>query len=415
MARRSVGREATLSIPAVQRTIKGFGPAKQSIPSAETIMRPPGTSSDRRTPSPHPAMDYRPPAFLGTVRVVAIAAAALALLVILYVGYWFFMAQALRDGVMAWAEARGAEGYHVAYGGVAVSGFPLRFRITVTAPALGAPQGDPPWLWRAEGAVAELRPWRPGRAVFTVQGEQKVDVDAGALPLSYTSTEGVVGGEVVFADGRLAEARLEIDGLTLVGEDVAWNVVVKKATVKTRRNPARASDYRLSAADFRIEAADITLPKALFLPMGDKVARVHLVASVMGAVGPEPWPRWLPQWRDDGGTVEVSTLDLSYGPLSVLANGTLALDGDLQPIGAFTAKVQGFFETLDIVRDNGLVRDRDAVTAKLVLGVMARRPEGGGPPTVSLAITVQDHKVYAGPVPLATLPAIRWETIGRGP
>ncbi len=34
---------------------------------------------------------------------------------------------------------------------------------------------------------------------------------------------------------------------------------------------------------------------------------------------------------------------------------------------------------------------------------------GTGPPTLNLAITVQDRTLFAGPVALARLPAIRWK------
>ncbi len=102
-------------------------------------------------------------------------------------------------------------------------------------------------------------------------------------------------------------------------------------------------------------------------------------------------------------------LAITYGPLSAQATGTVALDGNMQPVGAFTAKIQGFRETVDALQERGLVRGRDAVTAKLVLGALAKTPAGGGPQTLNLAITVQDRTLFAGPVPLARLPAIDWE------
>jgi hypothetical protein len=116
----------------------------------------------------------------------------------------------------------------------------------------------------------------------------------------------------------------------------------------------------------------------------------------------------LVKWRDGGGTVEVARLNLAYGFLDVWANGTMALDGDMQPIGAFTAKVEGFFPLVDALKEKGLVRARDAVTAKVVLGVLAKKPADGGPPTLNLPLTVQGRKVYAGPLALAQVPAIPW-------
>jgi len=85
----------------------------------------------------------------------------------------------------------------------------------------------------------------------------------------------------------------------------------------------------------------------------------------------------------------------------------VALDAAMQPIGAFTARIEGFFETVDALRENGIIRPRDAVTAKMVLGVLAKRNEAG---RLSLAVplTLQDRRLYAGPVPLIEVPPVSW-------
>jgi hypothetical protein len=90
------------------------------------------------------------------------------------------------------------------------------------------------------------------------------------------------------------------------------------------------------------------------------------------------------------------------------ATGTVALDGRMQPVGAFTARIQGFFEAVEALRARGLIRGRDASMAKLVLGAMARPAPGGGPPVLSLPVTLQDRVLYAGPVALVRLPELRW-------
>ena len=47
------------------------------------------------------------------------------------------------------------------------------------------------------------------------------------------------------------------------------------------------------------------------------------------------------QWRDKGGTVEVTRLNLDHGPLRLNGEGTFALDRDLQPVGTLTVRVEG--------------------------------------------------------------------------
>jgi hypothetical protein len=373
-------------------------------------MRPPGKPSFPRDPASHPAIGYRPPAYLRVIQAAVISALALAACAILYGTYWFLMANQLHDGAVAWAEAQRARGYHVAYSGLRVSGFPLRFRLRVGDPALGAPDADPPWVWRSRTAVVEMRPWRPNRAWFRVLGEHRADIGIADLPLAYDGPSGEIAGEVVLEGGKPVSAEVYLTDLVLKAVEMDWDVAVKHATLTARRNPVEPTDYRNPAVDVHVAATGVTVPEALDLPLRNKVARAVLTASLIGgiAIGDDPWPQPLAKWRDEGGIVDVAEIDVIYGPLTVRANGTMALDGNLQPIAAFTAKVEGFFETLDVMRELRLVRDRDVVVAKLVLGVMSKRPDGGGRSFVNLAATVQDRKVYAGPVALATLPAIDW-------
>ena len=144
------------------------------------------------------------------------------------------------------------------------------------------------------------------------------------------------------------------------------------------------------------------------LPLGQQVTRVVLDASILGAIPPGPLDAGLARWRDDGGTVEVRHIRLDWGPLSIQGDGTLALDAALQPLGAFSARAQGFFEAIDILRKQGQVDSQAANTARLVLGVMSRPSPGGGAPTIALPVSIQNRTVFAGPVAVARLNPIVW-------
>ncbi len=109
------------------------------------------------------------------------------------------------------------------------------------------------------------------------------------------------------------------------------------------------------------------------LPLGTDIATFELAAAVLGGIPPGPLVAVLAGWRDDGGTVEVRHIGLTYGPLALAGDGTAALDADLQPIGAFTTRLEGFFETVDVCARRASSASQDAVTAKMVLGVLSKR------------------------------------------
>jgi hypothetical protein len=150
------------------------------------------------------------------------------------------------------------------------------------------------------------------------------------------------------------------------------------------------------------------LPAGLELPLGRDVARLALDTRLLGALRPGLLVDILPLWRDAGGTVEIGHLEMEWGPLAVQGDGTIALDADLQPIGAFTAKAQGFFEVLEVLRRRGIIASRDAMTATVVLGVLSRGATDGGPATLSIPLSVQSRTLYAGPVSVAKLPQVLW-------
>ena len=77
-------------------------------------------------------------------------------------------------------------------------------------------------------------------------------------------------------------------------------------------------------------------------------------------------------------------------------------------MGAFTARIQGFFDAVDLLREKGLIRSRAATTAKIVLGALSKKSAEGGAATVSLPVTVQDRTLFTGPVPLMRLPPLVW-------
>ncbi|MEE9194263.1 MAG: DUF2125 domain-containing protein, partial [Alphaproteobacteria bacterium] len=100
------------------------------------------------------------------------------------------------------------------------------------------------------------------------------------------------------------------------------------------------------------------------------------------------------------------TLKVHWGPLNFSATGTLALDQDLQPLLAMTATITGFNETIDALAAARAIKARDATVAKMLLSLLAKRPGGGGPAELKIPLTVQDGKLFVGPVALMKVPRL---------
>ncbi len=367
-------------------------------------MLPPKKNSGR----PHPALAYRPPAYMRTLKIGLIAFVGIAGLAVLWVVAWFSLASNMRTETLAWIEARRAAGFTVSYSKFELSGFPFLLLATIEEPGLGRPDTRAPWVWRAGRLTMKAQPWTPWRLRLALAGAQTVRLADGAGSSAYTGDADTLALDLVIGGGGAESGRLTVGGLNFSTAEGTPAIAVEGAEFTARRGFSDAKDYRASTLDVDVAVRGLGLAESLDLPLGRTIGALRLEAAVHGTVPAAPLQPALAKWRDDGGTLEVAHLTLAYGPLEVRANGTMALDEDMQPIGAFTAKVQGFFPLVDALKEKGLVRGRDAVTAKVVLGALAKRPAEGGPPTLNLPLTIQGRKVYAGPLALAELPAIPW-------
>lgn len=314
-----------------------------------------------------------------------------------YSAFWFSIAGGLRAGLDPWAAARRSEGYAVAWDTASVGGFPFSFRIFFEGASFG---GSRPALFtaRAPALVLSAAPWNlhlwealaPQGAEFAAPGSS---FDASRLD-----------GSVRLRRGD--ELSIDVEATALTGHGLAYGLRAAEATLHLALPAKAPADHRDAALDALVEVTQLTLPAGL-PPLGNIVDRLSLAATLKGRLPSGGPSQSLAAWRDDGGTVELARGTLHWGTLAVEATGTMALDGDLQPIGALTATIEGQNEVVDAAVSAGNLRPRDAGIAKLVLGVIAR-PGPDGRPQIKAPIRVQDEHLFLGPARIADLPRIEW-------
>jgi hypothetical protein len=94
--------------------------------------------------------------------------------------------------------------------------------------------------------------------------------------------------------------------------------------------------------------------------------------------------------------------------LAIRGSGTLALDAELQPEGAFSGAVQGYDELLAALAGGGQIRPNDVGLARLALGFLAK-PGPGGKPEIATSFTIQNGEMRLGPAKLGRAPRIHWD------
>lgn len=357
------------------------------------------------------ALRYTPPRSLRIIRIALRTIVVGAVFVLLWTGFWFVSAFRLRGDFEAWVAHQRHKGVEIDFRHFEIGGYPLSMRLDVTGPTVRDTRAAVPWSWSGEGVILQARPWTPGRLALFVSGKQRVTVGAAENRVTYSGGARRAEIHVRLGDGAWAgwpaRAWLRISELRLLSPTPGRGLTLGDASFayeSVAAGNAAAKGIRLRA---ELSVHDLHVPALSVLPLGNGFRRLSARLAVRGrpaALTDEA----LARWRDAGGTAELSAIHIENGPLNVQGRGTFALDRKIQPIGAFTAKVEGLFPLLDQLRERGVLRDRDVVAAKLVLGALFQRPPGGGRPALSVALTLRDRKLFIGPVQIADVPEVTW-------
>jgi hypothetical protein len=317
-----------------------------------------------------------------------------------YSAYWIYVARQLRAGLEPWAAARRSEGYALHWDKTWVGGFPVAFRLHFENVAIGAPR---PLLYDAGAPTLELSaaPWNLHRwRVTAAKGGHVAAPGAGVALYAHA-----IGGTVTLDAPTGTEIALTAHDVT--GRGLAEGFRVADATAAATL-PAKAPESHLDdALSLSLRLAQATLPRTV-RPFGTTIDSLSLAATLKGALPAGALRPALAAWRDDGGTVELKSASLNWGALMVDASGTLALDGDLQPIGSLTATIAGQDAVIDAAVAAGGLRAQDAGIAKTILGLMAKTGPDGRK-RLTLPVSVQNDRLYLGPAQIASLPRIAWQ------
>lgn len=338
---------------------------------------------------------------IGGLVVVVLAGVGLA-------GLWFFAAQSLRNGLDAWAAQQRADGREPQWAGLDVAGFPWRLDAMMAGPRYAAPDGDRAWAWAGPDISMTATVLEPQRVDLAAPGRHTVSLGAAEAAQQVTVDAARLDGRIAFDGawrGRLARAAAteltaRLDGPPL---DLRARRVELLAERPTGDDAGNATLAVVAQVD------DLVLPDAVDVFLGPEVERALLSARLIGRLPPGPLPGALHTWRQDGGIVEVPRLELRWGGLRIVADGTVALDALLQPEAAFTARISGLIEVFDALEAADLISGRNAAAARIVVAAMTRASKDGGEPEVELPVTVQEQMLSLGPLKVMRLPPVRWE------
>jgi len=346
-----------------------------------------------------------------------IALSILGLLVVLAAGgwlYWHRMADGISNGVEAWVEDQKAQGVAVGFDPTAVEGFPVAFDLDFdNAVVAGVTDRGTAWRVALPPVSARAPAWAPQEIAADFPGEFVVqsrhpNSPIGLLEATFATARAAADASFL-AGGRLKQGSLRIgDAVATLplrgGLEVAWGAIEADAALEWSDSGVSPQE---AAATLRL--VETQLPAGAGGVLGDKVERLLIDAVLRGAISPGPPERTLAAWRDRGGLLDVSRLEIQWGPLLLVGAGPITLDENLQPNGTLKSEVQGFKPLFDALADVGMVKRDMAEVAKQVLGFLARRDAPDGPLILDLDITLRDGELFLSKYRLLRYGRIDWQ------
>ena len=326
-------------------------------------------------------------------RYVYLAVILLAVAAGTYTAFWFLTANRLLGGLDKWASDRRAQGYALAWNKENVSGFPFAFHVSLADASVARGNSYRVAVPEIAGTASpwDLSRWHivaPRGGNGTVQG-----IDAAIAAQSLT------GDVVLGADtNTLAVSVRQLSGAGATAGELVAHVALP------RRAPRNHRDLGLAAT---VQFYHLTLPKPV-KALGDTIESCDVDIRIMGGLPPGDWRQALTAWRDGGGTVELIQSNLQWGALQLEANGTLALDTDLQPTAALSASIVDHAALVDAAVAAGMLPKKNATLVKLVLDLIAKR--GNDRQTrLTAPVTVQNGKLSIGRAEIGKVPRIEWK------
>ena len=345
---------------------------------------------------------------------VASVVGGIAIAVIAYTTYWFVAAGEIEGRIAEWAEHQRARGMTVEAGAPQVSGYPLQFEVSLNHPSVdNSAKG---WAWRGDELTASFRPWRFDKFDLKFHGQNDMRYFDGD---SWHDIQGRVedGSAWLQLDGeqRVENLLLDLKQITVAGPWGGDSVYVARLRARAEQlaetkftSDAAPDPFEIATA--AIEFEGVKLPLGVGDEMGDAIEFLNFELSLLGPFPPGETNSSVKAWRDGGGTVELNSFRVRWGPLGFESAGTIALDGEMRPIGALTADITGYGDVIDALIMSNMIPLGDGFLAKVAFNMMADKPEDGGPPVLrSVPVTAQDGGLFVGPVAVARMPAINFD------
>jgi len=354
-------------------------------------------------------------------RKILISFVVIIFLGVIYTIFWFSTAIYLENIIKDWKSYKTYKGVKLSYSKMEITGFPGNFRVRLNNPQLQIlfgtsdcrkPVRKKTWIWQGKRIVVSLRPWDINTIKLDLSGSNRVIFKNKDIIYDFVSETKLINIETkIFLHTWPEKFRIKVEEIKMSEKvtkaDISIEAASFSADVLLNGEVGHSSTEKNQNRIFKMKLKGIYLPKELRWPIENYIEKILLELKILKRISPILNFQNLKKWRDAGGIIDIDTFEGIFGGLKTSANGTLALDQNLQPLLAMSANFEGIISFIDRLNKLDFIRSNTAILAKVILGGMSKRLENGRL-SVGLPLSIQNRKLSIGPVTLMMVPSINW-------
>jgi len=344
------------------------------------------------------------------MRAITITLTVFAFLIGGYVFWWNTVADAALKQVEIWKKEQTAYGYAISHKPIITSGFPYRVKLEAHSLKVTKLQSDDsdefettiPDIW----VIAQ--PWKPSHIVFGSSGTSEHTWIKNNVRDTVSILPGTALGSATFtSNGELKTLAIDINNAK-IKSDVYGPASAKRLQLHSRvtsmpkiseGTDAPTSKIDTPAWQIAIRADTIKFENSANLPLGDTITKAAFSMLIEGHFSDFKNTDAITKWRDNGGILDVQDMNLIWGKTQLSGNGTLTLDEQNYPLGAFSSKITGFNELLALLGKSKNIDKQSLRTAAMALNLISKEDENGSR-YLEIPVSLQDRAVFAGPFKL---------------
>ncbi len=314
--------------------------------------------------------------------------------------FWFYCKLEIESNIHRVLNNQDGSTVKFTYENLKVSGFPFWVELNFWHPKIQI--GEEVNLSLASGGLVVSAPlWSLYQPKFQFIGKQRIYYQHADEKWVLEFKPPGLSGSFRFVEDKLTQLKMIMGNLNLFDTIQQKAVKAKKIEFEFRRDNEPIYNINMKIHGLDMQNFSNSLFKS-------KIKILSFMGKIQGELPKKVNSAEIAKWRDRGGVVEIIALKLDMNELKVSSKGTLALEREFQPIGAFSVNITNIDHALGSLKAKGLIKTKDIFLIKLFLSGVSKEAAKSETDSLEVPLTIQNNSIYIGPFRIFRWQKLRW-------